>query len=207
MYYSSMPKPSHREKLLHVGMQVVHERGFGGASVRDIVQAAGVPQGSFTNHFTSKEAFGLEVIGLYFENAVALMRRTLRNDDLPPLQRLRAYIDYGSDTGSAESTKNGCLFGNFTAEANDCGEAIRLRVVEAFAEVQASIAYCLRAAVKAGEIAASTDCDEAAAFIVASLQGARLLAKAQRSPLAVERFKAVLFSSVLKRIGQADAAH
>ena len=49
-----MPKPSHREKLLHVGMQVVHERGFGGASVRDIVQAAGVPQGSFTNHFASK---------------------------------------------------------------------------------------------------------------------------------------------------------
>ena len=202
-----MPKPSHREKLLHVGMQVVHERGFGGASVRDIVQAAGVPQGSFTNHFASKEAFGLEVIDLYFANACDLMRQTLRNDDLPPLQRLRAYIDNGSETGSADSMKNGCLFGNFTAEANDCGEAIRLRVVDAFAEVQAAVAYCLRAAVKAGEIAPSTDCDEVAAFIVASLQGARLLAKAQRSPLPVERFKEVLFASVLKRIGQADAAH
>ena len=201
-----MPKPSHREKLLHVGMQVVHERGFGGASVRDIVQAAGVPQGSFTNHFTSKEAFGLEVIDLYFANACELMRRTLRNDELAPLQRLRAYIDVGSDTGSEGSTKNGCLFGNFTAEANDCGEAIRLRVVDAFAEVQAAVAYCLRAAVKAGEIAPSTDCDEVAAFIVASLQGARLLAKAQRSPLPVERFKEVLFSSVLKRIGQAASA-
>ena len=200
-----MPKPSHREKLLHVGMQVVHERGFGGASVRDIVQAAGVPQGSFTNHFTSKEAFGLEVIDLYFANASEMMRRTLRNDDLPPLQRLRAYIDDGKD-GDGQDMRNGCLFGNFTAEANDCGDPIRLRVVEAFAEVQASIAYCLRAAVKAGEIAPSTDCDEVAAFIVASLQGARLLAKAQRSPLPVERFKEVLFSSVLKRIGQAASA-
>ena len=200
MYYSSMPKPSHREKLLHVGMQVVHERGFGGASVRDIVQAAGVPQGSFTNHFTSKEAFGLEVIDLYFANASEMMRRTLRNDDLPPLQRLRAYIDDGKD-GDGQDMRNGCLFGNFTAEANDCGDAIRLRVVEAFAEVQASIAYCLRAAVKAGEIAPSTDCDEVAAFILASLQGARLLAKAQRSSLPVERFKEVLFASVLKRIG------
>src|ERR1700749_52346 len=176
-----MPKPSHREKLLHVGMQVVHERGFGGASVRDIVQAAGGPQGSFTNHFTSKEAFGLEVIDLYFANASEMMRRTLRNDDLPPLQRLRAYIDDGKD-GDVQDMRNGCLFGNFTAEANDCGDPIRLRVVEAFAEVQASIAYCLRAAVKAGEIAPSTDCDEVAAFILASAQGARLLAKAQRSP-------------------------
>ena len=200
MYYSSMPKPSHREKLLHVGMQVVHERGFGGASVRDIVQAAGVPQGSFTNHFTSKEAFGLEVIDLYFANASEMMRRTLRNDDLPPLQRLRAYIDDGKD-GDGQDMRNGCLFGNFTAEANDCGDPIRLRVVEAFAEVQASIAYCLRAAVKAGEIAPSTDCDEVAAFILASAQGARLLAKAQRSPLPIERFKEVLFGSVLKRIG------
>jgi len=195
-----MPKPSHREKLLHVGMQVVHERGFGGASVRDIVQAAGVPQGSFTNHFTSKEAFGLEVIDLYFANASEMMRRTLRNDDLPPLQRLRAYIDDGKAC-DGQDMRNGCLFGNFTAEANDCGDPIRLRVVEAFAEVQASIAYCLRAAVKAGEIAPSTDCDEVAAFILASAQGARLLAKAQRSPLPVERFKEVLFGSVLKRVG------
>jgi TetR/AcrR family transcriptional repressor of nem operon len=195
-----MPKPSHREKLLHVGMQVVHERGFGGASVRDIVQAAGVPQGSFTNHFTSKEAFGLEVIDLYFANASEMMRRTLRNDDLPPLQRLRAYIDDGKAC-DGQDMRNGCLFGNFTAEANDCGDPIRLRVVEAFAEVQASIADCLRAAVKAGEIAPSTDCDEVAAFILASAQGARLLAKAQRSPLPVERFKEVLFGSVLKRVG------
>jgi TetR/AcrR family transcriptional repressor of nem operon len=196
-----MPKPSHREKLLHIGMQVVHERGFAGASVRDIVQAAGVPQGSFTNHFTSKEAFGLEVIDLYFANALESMRATLRNDDLPPLQRLRSYIDNGKNRLNKDSMKNGCLFGNFTAEASDCSEPIRLRLVDVFAEVQGSVAYCLRAAVKAGELSPSTDCDEIAGFIVSSLQGANLLAKAQRSPVPVERFKEVLFGSVLKRIG------
>jgi TetR/AcrR family transcriptional repressor of nem operon len=199
-----MPKPSHREKLLHVGMRVVHERGFAGASVRDIVQAAGVPQGSFTNHFASKEAFGLEVIDLYYANALESIRQTLRNDDMAPLQRLRAYIDNGKNRLNKDSMKNGCLFGNFTAEASDCSEPIRLRLVDVFAEVQAAVAYCLRAAVKAGEIAASTDCDEVAGFIVSSLQGANLLAKAQRSPVPVERFKEILFSTVLRRIGSAD---
>ena len=192
-----MAKPSHREKLLRIGMQVVHERGFGGASVRDIVQAAGVPQGSFTNHFTSKEAFGLEVIDLYFANALETMKQTLRNDDLPPLQRLRAYIDGGKNRLDPDGVKSGCLFGNFAAESTDCGEAIRLRLVQVFAEVQAALAYCLRAAVKAGEIAPATDCDEVAGFILASLQGAYLLAKAQRSPVPVERLKEILFSSVL----------
>ena len=201
-----MPKPSHREKLLHVGMQVVHEHGFAGASVRDIVQAAGVPQGSFTNHFASKEAFGLEVIDLYFSNARESMRQTLRNDALAPLLRLRAYIDASKNRLNKDSMRNGCLLGNFTAEATDTSELIRLRLVEIFAEYQAAVAYCLRAAVKAGEIAASTDCDEIAGFIVSSLQGANLMAKAQRDPGPVERFKEVLFTIVLKRIGSADMA-
>jgi len=184
-----MPKPSHREKLLNVGLQVVHERGFGGASVRDIVQAAGVPQGSFTNHFASKEAFGLEVVERYLDGARALMQATLRNDALPPLQRLRAYVDGATDSRSDAGIRNGCLLGNFSAEANDCGEALRLRVADAFAQVQDALAYCLRAAVAAGEIAPSTDCDDAAAFLLASLQGAILLAKAQRSARPVERFR------------------
>ena len=56
----------------------------------------------------------------------------------------------------------------------------------------------MRAAKEAGEISPSLDCDEVAAFIVASLQGANLLAKAQRSPLPIERFKQILFSTILR---------
>ena len=199
-----MPKPSHRDKLLQVGLDVVHAQGFAGASVRDIVQAAGVPQGSFTNHFTSKEAFALEVIDLYFTRTRENMARTLRNDALPPLQRLRAYIDAHKERLVAHQMRNGCLLGNFTAEASWGSERIRLRLLEIFAEVQAALAHCLRAAVKAGEIAPSLDCEEIAAFIVASMQGASLMAKALRSTVPVERFKEVLFSSILKRIGSAE---
>ena len=193
-----MPKSSHREKILTEGLRVVHERGFAGASVRDIVQAAGVPQGSFTNHFASKEAFGLEVLDLYYARGSELMRETLRNDALPPLQRLGAYIDATKDRLNRNGMRNGCLYGNFTAEASDHSEILRERLVEIFAEVQASFAYCLRAAVKAGELSPNLDCDEIAAFIVSSLQGANLLAKAQRSPVPIERFKQILFSTILR---------
>ncbi|HSI57763.1 MAG TPA: TetR family transcriptional regulator C-terminal domain-containing protein [Ideonella sp.] len=199
-----MPKPSHRDKILQAGMQVVHARGFAGASVRDIVQAAGVPQGSFTNHFVSKEAFGLEVIELYFAAAHELMQQTLRNDALPPLQRLRAYVDAGKAQLNCDGMRNGCLFGNFTAEASEHSEAMRQRLVEIFAEVQQAIAYCLRAAVKAGELAPSIDCDEVAGFIVSSQQGANLLAKAQRSAVPVERFKEILFTAILRRTGSSE---
>jgi TetR/AcrR family transcriptional regulator, transcriptional repressor for nem operon len=193
-----MSKLSNREKILTEGLRVVHERGFGGASVRDIVQAAGVPQGSFTNHFASKEAFGLEVIDLYFANGREVMRETLLNDALPPLQRLAAYIDTGKDRLNRDSMRNGCLFGNFTAEASDHSETIRHKLLEVFAEVRRSIAYCLTAAVEAGELPRDFDCDEVAAFIVSSLQGANLMAKAERSPAPVERLKRMLFSIILR---------
>jgi TetR/AcrR family transcriptional repressor of nem operon len=201
-----MPRPSHRDKLLEVGLQVVHRHGFAGASVRDIVQAAGVPQGSFTNHFTSKEAFALEVIELYFARSRETIARTLRNDALPPLQRLRAYIDANKERLITHQMRNGCLLGNFTAEAVESSEPIRLRLLEAFAEVQAAIAYCLRAAVAAGELAGSLDCEEVAAFIVASMQGASLMSKALRSTVPAERFKEILFSTILKRIGTSEAS-
>jgi TetR/AcrR family transcriptional regulator, transcriptional repressor for nem operon len=193
-----MPKPSNRDKILTEGLRVVHERGFAGASVRDIVQAAGVPQGSFTNHFASKEAFGLEIIDLYYARGSELIRETLRNDSLPPLQRLGAYIDATKTRLNQHGMRNGCLFGNFTAEASDHSEIIRQRLVAIFAEVQDSIAYCLRAAIKAGELPANFDCDEVAGFVVSSLQGANLLAKAQRSPAPVERFKRILFAMILR---------
>src|SRR5580698_7915482 len=110
-----MSRPSHKEKLLSDGLRVVHERGFGAASVRDIVAAAGVPQGSFTNHFASKEAFGLEILELYYETSRRNINDTLRNDARPPLERLNAYIDGQKAKLNENSMRNGCLFGNFAA--------------------------------------------------------------------------------------------
>ncbi len=181
-----MAKPSNREKLLIEGLRVVHERGFTGASVRDIVHAAGVPQGSFTNHFASKEAFALEVLDLYFARGRAAMAQTLRNEALPPLQRLADWID-GKARMTQSDTRNGCLFGNFSAEASEHSEVIRNRLVEIFAEVTRAVADCLHAAQQAGEVSSGLDCDEVAGFIVSSLQGATLLAKAQRSMVPIIR--------------------
>lgn len=199
-----MPKRSHRDKILSEGMKVVHARGFTNSSVRDIVQAAGVPQGSFTNHFASKEAFGLELIDMYAEASRELIDATLRDDTAPPLQRLRDYVE-GSKGPACETTSqddgghNGCLLGNFAAESSDHSEAIRNRVLEELEAVRRSLAYCLRAAVDAGELERSVDCDQLAAFIVSSLQGAHLLAKAERNVAPIDRFRDLLFSLVLPK--------
>src|SRR6201992_977666 len=112
-HIESMPKPSHREKLLEAGFEVVLERGYCGASVRDIVEAAGAPQGSFTNHFASKDAFCLELLDRYFAMVQENIRLTLRNDEAPPLARLEEWLDVQVRFLERAGMRNGCLIGNF----------------------------------------------------------------------------------------------
>jgi TetR/AcrR family transcriptional repressor of nem operon len=193
-----MAKPSNRDKILTAGLQVVHAHGFAGASVRDIVAAAGVPQGSFTNHFASKEAFGLEILNMYFARSCVVIQETLRNEALRPLARLHEYIAANISHVSDDDMRNGCLIGNFSAEVADYSETIRERLVEIFGEVQAALTACLEAAVAAGELPAETECEDVGALIMSSLQGAILVAKAERSSVPVERFEKLLFSTILR---------
>src|SRR6266849_8379072 len=191
-------RPSNREKILTEGLRVVQARGFGSASVRDIVQAAGVPQGSFTNHFASKEAFCLEILDLYFKDVHAMIQRTLRNDSLPPLERLRAFVDAQIKYLNRIGLRNGCPIGNFSAEAIEHSEVIRKRLVEIYEEMRRSVAYCLRVAVKSGDLSRKNGCDELSSFLISSLQGAILQSKAERSAIPLERFKHLIFSTLLR---------
>ena len=166
--------------------------------MRDIVRAAGVPQGSFTNHFTSKEAFAQEVLDLYFSMVRNNIDKTLRNDALPPLRRLGAWIDVQIAFLKKEEFRSGCLIGNFSIETSEQSEVIRRRLSEMFRDINESIVYCLKSAVDAGELSASTDIGEVASFLYSSWQGAVLQSKVELSIKPLERFKRVLFSQILR---------
>ncbi|HTH96818.1 MAG TPA: TetR family transcriptional regulator C-terminal domain-containing protein [Stellaceae bacterium] len=192
-----MAKALNREKILEEGLKVVHERGFAAASIRDIIAAAGVPLGSFSNHFASKEAFGLEIIERYFASSCGIIARTLRNEAMLPLARLKAYIAAVREYQSCVSV-NGCLLGNLAAETGGGSDAIRQRLKRIFADLREAVAQCLEAAVETGEVAAGLDCQELAGFIISSLQGAILLAKAERSLAPIDQLDHILFSVILR---------
>src|SRR2546421_12053964 len=76
--------------------------------------------------------------------------RPLRNESIPPPKRLRAFVDAQLNYLKHNGWRNGCLIGNFSAEASEHSEVIRKRIVQIFAEMRQSVAYCLRAAVENG---------------------------------------------------------
>ncbi|MEA3087540.1 MAG: TetR/AcrR family transcriptional regulator, transcriptional repressor for nem operon, partial [Paraburkholderia sp.] len=60
-----------REKLLEAGVALFAETGYHGTGVKDIVERAGVPKGSFYNYFESKEAFGAAILDHYAQEQAA----------------------------------------------------------------------------------------------------------------------------------------
>src|SRR5207249_11801275 len=123
-----MGRPSLRGKILRTGMRLMFRSGYRGASVRDICAAAGAAQGSFTNHFRSKEAFAKEVLDQYFDYLKGLVAQALNDETLTPRQRLKRYLDI--ITGSLERDRwmVGCLIGDLSLEASFHSKRLRKQI-------------------------------------------------------------------------------
>ncbi len=202
----SMGRPSLREKILEAGVTVVHERGFAQSGIREITGAAGAPQGSFTNHFASKEAFGLAVLDRYVERTQAIMDATLRDPGRPPLDRLRAYFDVITGLLQGVDWRYGCLVGNMGLEAAEHSEPLRDRLSRAFSELQEPFAAALGAAQAAGDIRTDVSADELAGLLLSAWYGAMLRMKVDRSPVALDLFKQVFLATLLAPVSAAPAS-
>ncbi|WP_245316828.1 TetR family transcriptional regulator C-terminal domain-containing protein, partial [Bradyrhizobium manausense] len=158
----------------------------------------GAPQGSFTNHFRSKEAFASEVLDRYFDVTRGLVAEALEDTSLTPRARLRRYLDIITGRLEADGYGRGCLIGDLSLEASGSSELLRARLSAIFAEWRTPFAACIRDAQERGEIASDFEPDELADFLLASWQGAILRMKVDRNPKALERFKTIAFQTAFK---------
>jgi TetR/AcrR family transcriptional regulator, transcriptional repressor for nem operon len=193
-----MPRPSHRDRILDAGLKVMVRKGYGGAGVRDIVAEASAPQGSFTNHFRSKEDFAREVLDRYFTELKRLVAEALGDAERRPRERLRRYLDLITDRLVEAEFSQGCLIGDFSLEAAPQSEVLRTRLAEIFAEWRAPFAACIAEGQGAGEIAATFAPHDLAEFLLSSWEGAILRMKVERSPEPLERFKRIVFMTIFK---------
>ena len=192
-----MARPSLREKIVNSGVRTLHLRGFAGAGIREITSDAGVPQGCFTNHFRSKEAFGVAVLERYHERTQAIMDGTLRDLSSSPVERIRSYFAAISQWLESANWRYGCLVGNMSLEVAEQSEMLRAHLIEVCGSLTESFAATVRAGQETGEIRNDLDAGDIAMFLLASWQGAMMRMKVDRSSKPLEQFKRVLFATVL----------
>ena len=175
----------------------MHERGFATVGLREITAAAGVAQGSFTNHFASKEEFGVVVIDHYFDQIRAVISATLRDKERSPIDRLFAYFDAIISLFADSEWRYGCLAGNMGLEAAEHSDLIRGCLGAMFAEWVVPFAEVIQQAQAAGQIGADVNAHEAGAALLEAWHGAMLRMKIDRSPAALERFKRLTLPALL----------
>jgi len=125
-----MPRQSEREAIVEHGFAVLHRNGLKGAGIAEITAAAGVPKGSFCDHFESK-AFATTVLDS-FQALKPLFAETLLNEALPGATRLGKAVEALSDC-IVRTDFRGCLLGIFALDACDAGEGLRSAVNARFA--------------------------------------------------------------------------
>lgn len=193
-----MARTSLRDRILDAGLKVMFRKGFIGSGVRDIVAEASAPQGSFTNHFRSKELFAREVLDRYFEHVKVLIAQSLGDPRRSPRERLRRYLDLITERLAEDRFTRGCLIGDFSIEAAPISPMMRERLRAIFTEWRTPFAACIAEAQAAGEVPTVFDPDDLAEFLLASWEGAILRMKVDGTSEPLERFKRIAFATIFK---------
>lgn len=178
-----------RDLILAKGAAVMTRRGYHGTGVQEIVQAAGIPKGSFYHYFASKEDFALQALDFIYQPRLQRYAEALSNPALSPRQRVLSY--YGellAHFRQQERLEYHCFIGSLSFEMRELLPAIGEQV-EAILQTSAlTLQRCLEQAQQCGELAADEDCANLAAFIANAWQGVltRLKVGSQAQP--VEEF-------------------
>jgi TetR/AcrR family transcriptional regulator, transcriptional repressor for nem operon len=169
-----------REKILATGQRIMGAKGFSGVGLNEILQAAGVPKGSFYHYFGSKEAFGQALLDGYFEAYLADMDRMLVQGGGTAAQRLETYFQAWEANQSFEDCQGKCLAVKLGAEVADLSEPMRASMKRGTASVVAYLARAIEAGVADGSLSVDNSPDEVALSLYQLWLGASVMVKIVR---------------------------
>src|SRR4029078_9945981 len=181
--------------IVDAGLKVLIEKGFNGCGVQDITAAAGVPKGSFSNHFERKEALAAEGVEAYGRESPR--RAALADTSIPALQRLRAHFERLNEAYTGARFGRGCLLGCVRRGLAAQSQLIRERLADLYLSWSTDIATVIAEAQADGSISTRTPAADLAAFLLDAYEGALLRTRVEKSGRAFDRFMTVAFTQIL----------
>ncbi len=187
-----------REEIIRKGAELIHARGFNATGLKQVLEAALVPKGSFYFYFKSKEDFGLAVIEYFRDSIETTAGRFLEDDGTPPLSRLSRFFDGYLDIFRKMNFSRGCPIGNLMQEMSDLNEAFRVNITEVYSGLGKKIELLLAEARNRGDLSGFTDPVQLSQFILNAWEGAIMQMKLTKDPEALVIFKKIVFERLLK---------
>ena len=190
----TVPQRNLKENLVEGASRVLFEEGYHAASVNQIVAAAGVPKGSFYNHFESKEDLALEVVRRYAEG---YRIDTLVVAEGSPIARLRSFFEATAERTVERGVEKGCLLGNFSTELAGHSDAIGEFVADALEQWGGAVATVLEQAQEQEELRRDLDPSTLGPYLVDAYEGAVAHAKVSGDRAPLDRFLTSTFDQLL----------
>jgi AcrR family transcriptional regulator len=161
-----------RELLVRATRDLMWERGYVGTSPRDILDRAGVGQGSMYHHFRGKSHLALEVLEGNRDALLASGERYFTAQGTV-FERISAYLL------GERSVLKGCKVGRMTEDYQVMNDPnLRQPVQEMFSWFREQVTDLLAEGQRSGEFRMTFTPARVASTVVATLQGAYVLAKA-----------------------------
>jgi TetR/AcrR family transcriptional repressor of nem operon len=190
-----MARPSLREKLASSAVDTLHTLGFKGCSIQDITEAAGVPKGSFFNHFENKEDLAIDALRRYLDGTRSDM---LFDESVAPLERLKGHFKFLSERLIEQGFERGCMLGLFATEMAREYPKMREELRSVFERWCGAVETVLRDAQAKGEVDPRHDPGEMARFLVNAWEGATIRLKITKDREPIDDFLNTAFKVLLK---------
>ncbi|MBB6099543.1 AcrR family transcriptional regulator [Deinobacterium chartae] len=175
-----------RRQLLDRAADLLNRHGYLGTPFSRISAAVGLEKGGIYNYFTSREELGLAAFDHAAERASARLRRALEEHP-DPRSRLSALLEVFRDYLHNPPVPGGCPLINAAVESDGTHPALRTRVRAAVGSLHDLTARLIREAQRSGDLRTALEPEEAASVIIATLEGAIMLARLEDDPLHLER--------------------
>jgi TetR/AcrR family transcriptional repressor of nem operon len=179
---------STREAVIAAGSRLMRLHGFSRTSLDDVLRESGVGKGNFYYYFKSKEELGHaildQLIGEFLERTLEPCFADVEGN---PLSQIRCFLDRVLDTQRGRNCVGGCPLGNLASELSDVHEGFRSRLAAIFTAWRDRLTRALEDARQRGLVSAECEPESVSQFLVASLEGAILLAKVTKDIGTMER--------------------
>jgi TetR/AcrR family transcriptional repressor of nem operon len=180
-----------RTEILDAAAALIAEKGFSQTSVDDVIRRSGLcGKAHFYHYFSSKDELGLEVLDRQFERFTARGLAMLRDPMLAPLERLGRFVDSLVATQVQCGCRLGSPFGRLAMEMCDAREEFRARLAIVFERWAGQIESLLWEA--RPQLVDDVDTARLARFIIATLEGAMMMARVNRDAKVLEGIAADL---------------
>lgn len=188
-------------RLTQAGYEIFSRLGYNATGIQQITEQAGVPKGSFYNHFDSKESFAVVIIRQYAEWINGAWQTCV--DEAPVRSEADAlgvlrYVFDRFIRHHEQAACPGCLVGNFAAEVAESSDMCRVVLDEALHHWRLRLATLIELAQQQGQVRSDCAPMVLSALVWDAWEGALLRMKVEHRSQPLKDTIHLLFNSLLR---------